>query len=415
MARMLVVDDEESLRMVLNSLLKAQGHDVTTAASGPEAIESMDKEDFEVMISDIRMNPMDGMELLGITREKHPDIAVIMLTAYSSVATAIEALKLGAFDYLTKPFKVDELIGAVTRAIEYREGVKEQGEAAAEGAEDELIAESEAMKRVVERIGELGAADAPVLLCGETGVGKSAVARAIHAAGPRKDKRFLTVNCATLPEPVLQSELFGHVIGAFGGIRSNKRGLFEEVRGGTVFLDEIGWMPLGIQDELLRTVQAKEIQRAGSEKWVAVDALVVAAANTDLGEQAAAGSFLQELYDVFGAARIDIPPLRERKEDIVPLARQIVRRAMKGETAPEVDPEVVSILQSFDWPGNVEQLENVLSQTVPLVKDDRISRDMLPPRIEAAAEGKEEAPGVRLQSLKAQSLLAFLGKASEDQ
>jgi DNA-binding response OmpR family regulator len=276
MARILVVDNEAGILSVLTTLLKAEGYDVVPLREGDKAIEQLKSEEFDLLVSDIRMTPVNGMEVLKIAREQRPGMAVIMLTAYGTVETAIEALKLGAFDYVTKPFKVDELLITVQRALEYSRALSENVDLRAQLGKryrfENIVAESAAMRNVCEMIERVAPTDVTVLIYGESGTGKELVAKAIHAHSRRKNNKFLAVNCAALPEPLLESEMFGHVKGAFTGASANKEGLFEAAHGGTIFLDEIGAMPLSIQGKLLRVLQEKEVRRVGSNDNVSVDA-----------------------------------------------------------------------------------------------------------------------------------------------
>ncbi|MFC1452036.1 sigma-54-dependent transcriptional regulator [Verrucomicrobiota bacterium] len=419
MARILVVDDEAGLRTVLSQLLKSRGHAVAVASDGPEAVQWLSTDQFDIMVSDIRMNPMDGLELLEIAHKKHPELLIVMLTAYSSVASAIESLKLGAFDYLTKPFKVDELLDTIDRALEYRKAVDET-----EGFEDDrgmrtelghFVAASPSMKEVFDQVKKAAPTEAPILVLGESGTGKTSIATAVHTLSPRRDRRFLCVNCATFPEPLLESEMFGHVRGAFGGITSNRKGVFEVVRGGTVVVDEVTSMPWNLQGRLLDTIRTREIARAGSERRVPVDARVVACSNVDIGALVAEGRFLQELHDTLGMVTVEMKPLRERREDIVPLIDHFVGEATDGgDGSLTIDADVYAALEAYSWPGNVQQLENLLKRIIRTTKEGKITREMLPPDLDAASAAEAWGPTPdEVLALKGKAVKAYLGAPPE--
>ena len=414
MARLLIVDDEPSTLSVLNTLLKAEGYDVTAALGGEQAKELIRNEDFDLMLCDIRMSPINGMELLRMVHDERPAMSVIMLTAYGSVKTAIEALKLGAFDYVTKPFKVDALIYPIQRALEYNRAITENADLKAQlGTRyrlENIVAESESMKKVCEMIKRVAPTDATVLISGESGTGKEVVAKAIHSCSPRQNKSFLPVNCAALPEPLLESEMFGHVKGAFTGASANKEGLFEAASGGTIFLDEIGAMPLSIQSKLLRVLQEREVRRVGSNDTVPIDCRVLGATNTPLKQLLDEGKFREDLFYRLSVITIDLEPIRSRKEDILPLAYHFLRKEVpEGKHPPIMEPEVCAILESYAWPGNVRQLENAIKHAVTFCTGEKISKDVLPPKIaqtpiDADAGGLPtdgDADASRCKSLKA--------------
>jgi two-component system, NtrC family, response regulator PilR len=386
MARILLVDDEPSILSVLCTVLKAEKHDVTPTSGGEEAKELIATGNFDLMISDIRMGPVNGMDLLRLAHEKRPGMSVIMLTAYGSVETAIEALKLGAFDYLTKPFKVDELLITVQRALAYNNALSENQNLKQQLQTryhfENIIAESQAMKNVCEMIKRVAPTDTTVLIYGDSGTGKELVAKAIHAHSQRKNKNFLPVNCAALPEPLLESEMFGHVKGAFTGASANKEGLFEAASGGTILLDEIGSMPLGIQGKLLRVLQEREVRRVGSNTNIPVDARVLAATNVPLEKLIEEGTFREDLYYRLSVIPIEIKPLRERVEDILPLVYHVLKNeTAPGKRPPALDPAVASIFEAYTWPGNVRELENAVKHAMTFAHDDRITPDVLPPKI----------------------------------
>ena len=413
MPRILLVDDEPSILSVLSTLLKAEGYEVVAMLGGEKAQELIPSEEFDLMISDIRMSPVNGMDLLRRSHEERPGMPVIMLTAYGSVETAIEALKLGAFDYVTKPFKVDELLITVQRAIEYNKALSENADLKAQlGTRyqlESIVAESPAMQNVCDMIRRVAPTDTTVLIFGESGTGKELVAKAIHAYSHRKDKNFLAVNCAALPEPLLESEMFGHIKGAFTGASVNKEGLFEAASGGTIFLDEIGSMPLSIQGKLLRVLQEKEVRRVGSNENIPIDARVLAATNTTLESLIAEGKFRQDLYYRISVIPIEVKPLRERTEDILPLVYHVIRtETPEGHPPTSLEAEVCTILETYSWPGNVRELENAIKHALTFAKDNKITKDVLPPKIAATPVDAAPQPGSDADSTKGRSLKAFL-------
>jgi len=410
MARILIVDDEVSIVSVLATLLKAEGYDVVPMRDSQKALELLKSDTFDLMLSDIRMSPVNGMELLRIARTEKPQMAVIMLTAFGTVETALEALKLGAFDYVTKPFKVDELLITVQRALEYKRALTENIDLKAQLVSkyqfDNIVAESTAMRNLCEMIRRVAPTDATVLICGESGTGKEIVAKAIHTHSRRKDKTFLAVNCAALPEPLLESEMFGHTKGAFTGASSNKEGLFEAATGGTIFLDEIGAMPLSIQSKLLRVLQEKEVRRVGSNETIAVDCRVLAATNIRLEALLTEGKFREDLYYRISVIPIEIKPLRDRTEDILPLIHHFLRlETPQDREIPTIAPEVRELLEQYPWPGNVRELENAIKHALTFAHDNRITLDVLPPKIIShAAFGKPTLPNAPASD-------AFIGKS----
>jgi len=414
MARILLVDDEPSILSVLCTVLRSEDYDVVSAADGQQAIELLKNETFDLLISDIRMAPVNGMDILKVVHQEHPDIAVIMLTAYGSVETAIEALKLGAFDYVTKPFKVDELLITVQRALSYRNAINENAtlkeQLQTRYQFDNIIAESPLMKNVCDMIRRVAPTDTTVLIYGQSGTGKELIAKAIHAHSTRSKKNFLPVNCAALPEPLLESEMFGHVKGSFTGASSDKEGLFEAAHGGTIFLDEIGSMPMSIQGKLLRVLQEKEVRRVGSNKTISVDARVLAATNVPLEKMIEAGTFREDLYYRISVIPIELAPLCERREDILPLVYHVIKKETpEGKDYPTLSADVCSLLENYAWPGNVRELENAIKHAMTFSKDGQITRDVLPPKIASTpvtAEATSDAD--RFDAARGRSLKAFL-------
>ncbi|MBU4201278.1 MAG: sigma-54 dependent transcriptional regulator [Kiritimatiellae bacterium] len=412
MAKILLVDDEPSILSVLSVLLKAEGYEVVPVDGGKKAVELIKSTPFDLMISDIRMRPIDGMALLKLAREQQPSMSVLMVTGYGSVETAVEALKDGAFDYITKPFRVDELLITVQRALEYNKALTENVHLKAELVSryrfENIIAESPAMRNVCEMIERVAPTDATVLIYGESGTGKELVAKAIHAYSNRKAKNFLPLNCAALPEALLESELFGHVKGAFTGASSDKEGLFEVANGGTILLDEISSMPLNIQAKLLRVLQDKEIRRVGGNSSIAVDVRVLAATNSRLETLIEKGAFREDLYYRLSVIPLEIKPLRERAEDILPFIYHFLRRELGTEKKelPTIDPDVIQILEHYSWPGNVRELENAIKHAFTFAKDNLIKVDCLPAKIIANVQANEIP--IHRDDMRGKSLKAFL-------
>lgn len=417
MAKILLVDDEPSILSVLSVLLKAEGYEIVPVDGGEKAVELIKSTPFDLMISDIRMRPIDGMALLKVAREQQPSMSVLMFTGYGSVETAVEALKLGAFDYITKPFKVDELLITVQRALEYNKALSEnvtlKAQLSARYRFENIIAESPAMRNVCEMIERVAPTDATVLIFGESGTGKELVAKALHAYSARKNKKFLPLNCAALPEALLESELFGHVKGAFTGASVDKEGLFETANGGTIFLDEISAMPMGIQAKLLRVLQDKAIRRVGGNDNIAVDVRVLAATNSKLETLIERGAFREDLYYRLSVIPIEIKPLRDRTEDILPLFYHFLRHEVgQGKELPQIDPEVLQIVNQYSWPGNVRELENAVKHALTFASSNVINLECLPPKM--IQEGVVDPLGLRHDDMRGRSLKAFLRSKEKD-
>ena len=344
-------------------------------------------------------------------------MSVLMITGYGSVETAVEALKVGAFDYITKPFRVDELLITIQRALEYNktlaENVHLKAELVGRYRFENIIAESPAMRNVCEMIERVAPTDATILIHGESGTGKELVAKAIHAYSSRKAKRFLPLNCAALPEALLESELFGHVKGAFTGASSDKEGLFEVANGGTILLDEISSMPINIQAKLLRVLQDKEIRRVGGNSSIAVNVRVLAATNSRLETLIEKGAFREDLYYRLSVIPIEIKPLRERTEDILPLVYHFLRRELGSDkNLPTIEPDVIRIFEQYAWPGNVRELENAIKHALAFAKDNIIKLDCLPAKI--LQDGQASGTVLQRDDMRGKSLKAFLrGKEKE--
>ncbi len=386
MARILLIDDEPSILSVLSTLLKAEGYDVEPVSDGEKAKELIVSEDFDLLLSDIRMAPVNGLELLKIACEKKQPLTTIMLTAYGSVETAIDALKLGAFDFVTKPFKVDELLITIQRALEFSNALSENASLKEQLDSryhiENIIAESSEMQDTCEMIKKVAPSDTTILIYGESGTGKELVAKAIHAYSNRSKGNFLAVNCAALPEALLESEMFGHVKGSFTGASSNKTGLFEAANSGTIFLDEVGSIPLAVQGKLLRVLQEKEVRAVGSNKTIKVDARVLAATNVPLEQLIEEGTFREDLYYRLSVIPIDIKPLRERPDDILPLVMHFIQQdTQENSEPPTLTPEAKLTLETYSWPGNIRELENAVKHAVTFADNDQIKVNDLPARI----------------------------------
>ncbi|MCK5850555.1 MAG: sigma-54-dependent Fis family transcriptional regulator [Kiritimatiellae bacterium] len=414
MAKMIIVDDESALLQVLDTLLKAEGHQVITFDNPENARDMLSSdEEHDLMLCDIRMVPINGMQLLRLAREKHPDMSVVMLTAFGSVETAIQAMKLGAFDYVPKPFKVDELLITIQRALEYKKAISEninlRAQLETQYQFENIVAESDSMQKVCEIIKRIAPTNSSVLISGESGTGKELVARAIHTSSTRKGSTFMAINCAALPEPLLESEMFGHVKGAFTGADTNKKGLFESANGGTLFFDEISSMSAGIQSKLLRVLQEKEVRPVGGNKNIPVDVRILAATNTPLEGLMEHGKFREDLFYRINVIHVDIPPLRKRKEDILPLAYHIITHEIDAaQTPPKIDKETCSILEAYAWPGNVRELENCIKHALTFMTDNIITKDILPTKIAETTVTEPQAILKNIEAERCRSLRVFL-------
>ena len=416
MSRILIADDDPTILNLLNKILLTKGYEVSLAQNGEAALQLLNSESFDLLVSDIKMDPVDGMQLLKETQKMRPTVAVIMLTAYATVSTAVEAMKEGAFDYIPKPFKIDELLETVKRALDYQHSLSSQdaGTSHLEAKKyfGNIVAESQSMVNVCEMVKRVAPTKATILVTGESGTGKELVAEAIHGFSACSDGPFLPVNCAALPETLIESELFGHAKGAFTGANQEKEGLFEAACGGTLFLDEINSIPLSLQPKLLRAIQNKKIRRVGGNEEFEVDVRILAASNRNLEEMVKEGSFREDLFYRLSVISIEIPPLREHPEDIVPLAHYFVEQEAEDETSPGIDSEVMAILQSYRWPGNVRELQNVIQHCMTFLDEDKIGKDVLPSKMIAAYEENPVAPTTRSslgkEFQKGKSLKAFL-------
>ncbi len=383
-AHVLVVDDEKSMRDLLSITLEKEGYDVVTAAGGEAAIEALRRDATDAVITDLRMPKVDGLQVLRAAKEISPDIAVIVVTAVASTETAVEAMKLGAYDYITKPFKLDEVSLIVRNALERKrlrdENLYLRKQLETQHRFENIIGKSGRILEVFDTIRKISDSPSTAMITGESGTGKELVARAIHFNSLRRDKPFVSVNCGAIPEGLMESELFGHVRGAFTGAVSNKIGLFSAGEGGTLFLDEITEIPPLLQVKLLRAIQTREIRRVGDTKDMKTDVRLIAASNLNLEDAVRDGVLREDLYYRLNVIPIQLPPLRERREDIPLLVAHFLQKFGKelGKGARGVAPDAMGVLERYHWPGNIRELENVLERAIVLGAGEMLSVESLP-------------------------------------
>ncbi len=382
--KVLIVDDEESIRWVLKKSLEKQDIDTEVAGSSVEALERIKKGDISLVIMDIRMPGMNGLDALEKIQNGQARIPVIIMTAQATMQNAIEAMRRGAYDYITKPFDLEEVNVLVQKALDVRR-LSLEAEFLRDEVRDKydggLIGNTPAMQEIYKMIGRVAESDATVLIRGESGTGKELVARAIHFHGTRAVRPFIAVNSATIPSELLESELFGHEKGAFTGAVARKIGKFEAASGGTLFLDEIGDLSMSLQGKLLRVLQEREFERVGGTDINKADARVIGATHQNLEKAIQDKRFRQDLFYRLNVIQIDIPPLRKRKDDIVPLIDFFVQKYQSGTKSKMFTPETLDILCKYDWPGNVRELENAVQRAITLSQSDKIFLDSLPPQI----------------------------------
>ncbi len=402
LGRILVVDDKENLRNLLARLLSDR-YDVTTAADGAQALAKLAAGTFDLVLSDVRMPGADGLEVLRAVKQHAPSTEVILMTAFASVQSAVEAMREGAYDYLQKPFDPDEAVVKIDRAVEHKK-LRDRAEDLAREVRgrsgfEGLIGKSEAMRKVFALLEKAAGLDLTVLLLGESGTGKEVAARALHAEGPRKDRRFLAVNCGAFPAELIESELFGHVKGAFTGATSDRIGLVEQAAGGTLFLDEVGELPLALQVKLNRALQEREFRRVGDGVDRKVEARFVAATNRDLKAAVAEGKFREDLFYRLAVFPIRLPSLRERREDVPLLAAHFLgrARARAGKGPTGFAPDAIRALTTHAWPGNVRELENAVERAAAVAEGAEIRAADLP--AEVTEPGGSPIPGDALASL----------------
>ncbi len=391
--RVLVVDDEQSIREFLEIMLKREKYEVTTAANGSKALRLLEKESFDMVITDIQMPQVSGMDLLEKVKNMNPNIIVIMITAYGSTESAVEAMKLGAYDYITKPFKIDELKIIIRKAFDTQmlkqENIQLKKALESKYSFQNIVGSSPLMLKLYDVISRVSETKSNILITGESGTGKELIARGIHYNGLLKDKPFVTINCGAIPENLMESEMFGHKKGSFTGAISEKTGLFEVADKGTIFLDEVADLPLSIQVKLLRAIQERTFRKVGGTQDIQVDVRVICATNKDLEKEVKGGRFREDLFYRLNVIHIIAPSLRERKEDIPVLAAHFFDKYTKelGKNVKKISQEAMDALKAYNYPGNVRELENIIERTVALESGSAILRESLPPQVLNLPEG----------------------------
>ncbi|MBM4305071.1 MAG: sigma-54-dependent Fis family transcriptional regulator [Deltaproteobacteria bacterium] len=430
LSRILVVDDEESIREFFQIMLKREGYEVFTASNGREGFEFLKKNPVDLIISDIQMPEMSGLELLSKIKEFDPEMIMVMITAFGSTEIAVEAMKRGAYDYVQKPFKIDEVKIVIRQALEKRtlkiENQQLKKELGTKYAFDNIIGGAPPMLRIYELVKRVANTKSSVLINGESGTGKELIARAIHYNGPLKDKPFVTVNCGAIPENLMESEMFGHKKGSFTGAIADKKGLFEVANTGTIFLDELGELPLTMQVKLLRVIQEGTFKRVGGTEDITVDVRVISATNKNLEHEVKAGRFREDLFYRMNVIQITCPPLRERKEDVPMLAGHFLEKFSKslGMNVKKISNEAMDVLRKYHYPGNVRELENIIERTVALEPGAIILPESLPRHMSEAREEShgqvdpqtiqiDSTKGIELERLTAEFERALLVKALE--
>jgi len=418
--RILIVEDEKSMREVLRILLEEEGYEIIAASNGIEGMEYLGGDIFDLVVTDIKMPKADGFEVLKKVKELSPSTIVIMITAFGTTESTIEAMKLGAYDYIHKPFKIDEIRLIIQKAFE-RKNLGEELSLLREKIKsscglENIVGKSPKMQELFTLIRRVAQSNSTVLIRGESGSGKELVASALHNLSPRKQKNFVTINCATFPEGLLESELFGHVKGSFTGALYNKEGLFEVANRGSIFLDEIGEMPLSLQSKLLRVLENGTFRRVGGLSDITVDVRVISATNKDISEAVASGGFREDLFYRLNVVPINIPPLRERPDDIPLLLDHFLNKSLSN--AKRFSPEALRFLMRYSWKGNVRELENVVERTVLLTDSEIILAEDLPEEISRADEAGKQLPeigdeGIDFESIMEQIEKDYLVKALE--
>ena len=409
--RILLVEDNLSLGAMLGMELKRRGHTVEIAKSGAEAMAKLGAAEYDAVVTDLKLGDLDGLEVLKFAKSKHPRVEVLVMTGHGSIDTAVAAMRAGAFDYLTKPVEPEELNIVLDKAIEHSRLVHEverlREEVKDKYSFDGIVFSGPPMRKVLDLVQKVAATEATVLIMGESGTGKELIARALHEKSPRRNGAFVAINCGALPEGLLESELFGHVRGAFTGAERNKRGLFEEANGGTLFLDEISETTPGLQVKLLRALQEGEIRRVGDNHPFKVSGRLLAATNKDLTKLVAEGKFREDLYYRLKVFPIELPALRERPEDILPLAEHFLRKAKKklGGAAVKFSPAAADALRRYRWPGNVRELEHVIERVLIMASGASIAPGDLPPEMLPSAESSKNDPRETLDDAEKRHIL----------
>ena len=392
MARILVVDDETSMQEFLEILLRREGYDVVVCGSASEAIVALDTDDFDLVLSDIQMPGMTGLQLLDHVKSASPETLLVLITAYGTTESAVEAMKHGAYDYLTKPCSVDEIRLVVEKALEKRnlssENVRLRRQLSEQAPLPAVLGKSSEMIEVSTLVRQVAPAKTNLLITGESGTGKDLIARAVHSLSDRRDQAFVAVNCGAIPENLLESELFGHMKGSFTGAISSKEGLFETADGGTLFLDEIGELPLQLQVKVLRAIQNRTFKRVGGVQDIHVDVRIICATNRKLEEEVREGRFREDLFYRLNVIEIQLPPLRDRAEDIPELIYCFTRSyaSERRKDVAGIAPAALAVLEEYHYPGNVRELENIIERAVTLCQHDRIDLDCLPETVLGRAQ-----------------------------
>jgi DNA-binding NtrC family response regulator len=425
MADIILVDDEKSVRSTLSIILQKSGYHVDETGNGNDAIEKIKTHFYDLVITDLRMKPVDGMEVLRVAKEVNPSTEVLVMTAFGTVETGVEAMKLGAYDYIQKPFDKDELLLVIKKALERKELLTEvehlQNELKEKYSFENIVGKSNKMLDVLSMVTKVSQTDSTVLIQGESGTGKELIAKAIHLNSRRKNRAFITINCGALPENLQESELFGHVRGAFTGAIRDKNGLFQEANSGTLFLDEIGETALSTQVKVLRFLQDGEIRRVGDNEPIFVNVRLLAATNKNLIKSIEEGTFREDLYYRLNVIPILLPPLRQRRDDIPLLVNHFLNKYVEKikKKISSISPEAMKILTGYDWPGNVRELENVIERAVILTNKNVIMEEDLPLSIQEShsrtQETEEILEGKTLEDLEKHYILKTLEKYSWNQ
>ena len=404
MNKILIVDDELNMRLVLQAMLKKEGYAVTTASNGMEALKILKADHMDIVVTDLNMQKLDGMGLLGEIIRDYPSIPVIIITAHGTIATAVDALKKGAFDYITKPFEQDELKQVIQKAVKTRR--LDEDEALLNPDDIDrygIIGSSDRITEIFETIKRVAPTTTTILITGETGTGKELIARAIHRNSPRKNNPFIKINCAAIPESLMESELFGYEKGAFTGAATKKQGRFELAHKGTLFLDEVGELPKDMQVKLLQVIQEQEFERVGGLQTIKVDVRLITATNRNLFEDVKDGRFREDLYYRLNVIPAHLPPLRERKEDIPVLIDFFIEKFNKklDRSVKYIDEKVTNLLIQYAWPGNIRELENLVERMILMARGDTIVFADLPSELKTTIESDSTGPsGIRQKPFK---------------
>ncbi len=433
-ARLLIVDDELSMRELLEFMLKREGYEVACAENGLKAIERIENDRFDLLLCDIKLGDITGLDVLRAAKKKNPDTVVIMISAFATAETAVEAMNEGAYDYLPKPFDNNELKQAIQKALEFKT-VEEEKHRTEDKLKQNLhfnllVGNSPRMIQIYKMIQQVSKTKTNVLITGESGTGKELIARAIHNESERKDAPFVAINCGGIPETLMESELFGHKKGSFTGASHDKKGLFEAAHKGTLFLDEIGEISMPIQVKLLRAVQDKVFKAVGSNEDVTVDLRIIAATNKNLEEEVIAGRFREDLFYRLNVIEIKVPPLRERKEDLRPLAQHFLEKYARemGKEISKISSYAIDLLQRYDFPGNIRELENLMERSVALTSTNIVLPDSLTLSAHKRKENQQRqqsaedrlvdlsavSSGVVLDDILAEVERAYIGKALQE-